>query len=112
MDERTDYVDGRAFGRTIASGQLSDITAPPFTYVGEGERLWAVEYRRDGQALGIEVDLMEWRLKRRWSERGEVGWPMLESPIARQNAIGRVEVGDAVLDYGQGPAWLFASPAT
>ena len=37
---------------------------------------------------------------------------MLESPIARQNATGRVEVGDAVLECGQGPAWLFASPAT
>jgi len=112
MAERADYADGGAFGQAVASGELRDVTAPPFTYAGDGERPWTVEYRRGGQALGIEVDLMEWLLKRRWTERGEVGWPMLESPIARQNAAGRVEVGDAVLACGPGPAWLFASPAT
>jgi len=112
MAERADYADGGALGRAVASGELRDVTAPPFTYAGEGERPWTVDYRRDGQALGIEVDLMEWRLKRRWTERGLLGWPMLESPIARQNATGRVEVEDAVLECGQGPAWLFASRAT
>jgi hypothetical protein len=112
MVERVDYADGGAFGRAVASGELRDVTALPFTYAGDGERPWTVEYSRDDQALGIEVDLMEWRLKRRWSERCDIGWPMLESPVARQNATGRVEVGDAVLECGQGPAWLFASPAT
>ena len=112
LAERPAYPDGGAFGRAVASGQLSDVTAPPFTYAGEGERSWTVEYRRDGQALGIEVDLMEWRLKRRWTDSGDIGWPMFESPIARQNATGRVEVGGAALECGQGPAWLFASPAT
>ena len=112
LAERSAYADGGAFGKVVASGELHDVTAPAYTYDGEGERPWTVEYRRDGQALGIEVDLMEWRLKRRWTERGELGWPMLESPVARQNATGRVEVGDACLECGQGPAWLFASPAT
>ena len=112
LAERSDYPDAAAFGRAIAAGDLRDVTAPPFTYYGEGERLWTVEYRRDGQTLGIEVDLMEWRLKRRWTEAGEPGWPMLASPMARQTASGRVEVGDAVLECGPGPAWLFASPAT
>ena len=112
MAERSSYADGGAFAQAVASGQLRDQAAPPFTYAGEGERPWTVEYRRDGQALGIEVDLMEWRLKRRWTERGEIGWPMLESPVARQGATGRVVVGEAVLECGQGPAWLFASPAT
>ena len=37
---------------------------------------------------------------------------MLESSVARQNTTGRVEVGDAVLECGKGPAWLFASPVT
>lgn len=112
LAERSEYPDGGTFGRVVARGELHDVTAPPFTYYGAGERPWTVEYRRDGHALGIEVDLMEWRLKRRWTGRGEVGWPMLESPIARQNATGRVEVGDAILECGQGPAWLFASPMT
>jgi hypothetical protein len=112
MAERADYPDGGVFGQVVASGQLRDEVAPPFTYVGEGERPWTVEYRRDGRALGIEVDLMEWRLKRRWTEQGAIGWPMLESPIARQNASGRVEAGGALLECGQASAWLFASPAT
>lgn len=112
LAERSAYADGAAFGRAVASGELTDVTALAFTYAGEGERPWTVEYRRDGQTLGIEVDLMEWRLKRRWTERGEMDWPLLESPIARQSASGRVAVGDAALECGQGPAWLFASPAT
>jgi hypothetical protein len=145
MAERAAYPDGGAFAQVVARGRLRDDVAPPFTYAGEGERPWIVEYRRDGQALGIEVDLMEWRLKRRWtggpstssgSENAgaepveashgpstgsgcELGWPMLESPVARQNATGRVEIGNpstgsghAILECGQGPAWLFASPAT
>jgi hypothetical protein len=112
LAEHSAYTDGSAFGKVVASGELHDVTAPAYTYYGEGERPWTVEYRRDGQALGIEVDLMEWRLKRRWTEQGEPGWPMLESPIAGQNATGRVVVGEAVLECGRAPAWLFASPAT
>jgi len=29
--------------------------------------------------LGIEIDLMGWRLLRRWESRGDIGWPMLEA---------------------------------
>ncbi len=112
LAERAAYADGRAFGQVVAGGELRDVTAPAFTYAGVGERLWTVEYRRDGQALGIEVDLMEWRLKRRWTERGELGWPMLAAPMARQAPAGRLEVADAVLECATGPLWLFASPAT
>jgi len=53
---------------------------------------------------------MEWELKRRWTGAGALGWPMLESPYARQNAQGRVVVGDATLTCGAAPAWLFAAP--
>jgi hypothetical protein len=112
LAERSAWADGWAFGQAVAGGGLRDAVAPAFTYAGDGERPWTVEYRRDGQALGIEIDLMEWRLKRRWTEGGALGWPMLESPVARQTITGRVEVGDALLECGQGPAWLFASPAT
>ena len=83
---------------------------PPYVYAGEGERLWTVEYARDGQALGIEVDLMAWTLKRRWTEAGDLGWPMLESPVARQARGGKVTVGDATLECGPEAGWLFACP--
>ncbi|MBN2392419.1 MAG: hypothetical protein JXR84_16940, partial [Anaerolineae bacterium] len=110
--ERAAYSDGRAFGQTVASGALLDETGAPFTYTAEGERLWTVEYGRDGQTLGIEVDLMAWALKRRWTQDGDLGWPMLESPVARQSRTGHIEVGGATLDCATESAWLFASPAT
>jgi len=110
--ERSAYPDGRAFGQAVASGAVVDKTAAPFTYAAAGERLWTVEYSRDGQTLGIEVDLMAWALKRRWTQEGELGWPQLESPLARQSCTGHIEVGGAILDCGKESAWLFASPAT
>ena len=110
--ERSAYPDVRAFGQAVASGTLKDETQAPFTYNGTQPRLWTVEYSRDGQMLGIEVDLMEWALKRRWTQAGDLGWPMLESPIARETRTGRVTVGGATLTCGKEAAWLFASPAT
>jgi hypothetical protein len=110
--ERSAYPDGRALAQTVSSGTLKDDTAPPFTYAGMGERPWVVEYTRDGQTLGIEVDLMTWALKRRWTQDGEVGWPMLESPFASETRTGHVRVGEATLTCGDEAGWLFASPDT
>jgi hypothetical protein len=53
---------------------------------------------------------MAWALVRRWTEDGELGWPMLESPVARQARGGRVSVGQATLDCGPEAGWLFACP--
>jgi hypothetical protein len=110
--ERSAYPDGRAFARVVAGGTLEDVTAPPFTYRGEDERLWTVEYARDGQTLGIEIDLMAWALKRRWTQAGDLGWPMLESPVARESRSGHIALGGATLTCGPEAAWLFASPVT
>jgi hypothetical protein len=96
----------------LASGKLTDATEAPFTYAGEGERLWTVEYSRDGKTLGIEADLMKWELRRRWNEQGEIGWPMLESPVARETRTGQVTLGDAKLQCGKEAGWLFGSPKT
>ena len=108
--ERSHYPDARVFGETVARGCFSDETDPPTTYEEGKERLWRIEYGRDGQSLGIEVDLMEWKWKRRWTQHGEVGFPMLESPIARQTRPGKVTVGAATLTCGEDAAWLFACP--
>jgi hypothetical protein len=56
--ERAAYPDGRAFAETVASGTVVDDTAAPFVYAGGGERLWTVEYVREGESLGIEVEAM------------------------------------------------------
>ena len=110
--ERAAYPDGRAFARVVAGGATKDVTAPPFIYQGEGERPWTVEYTRDGQSLGIEIDLMAWALKRRWTHEGDLGWPMLQSPVAQETRSGHITLGGATLTCGPEAAWLFASPAT
>ena len=102
---------GLAFSQEVAKGVLHDDAAPRFTYMDQGERPWRVEYSRGGETLGIEVDLMEWALSRRWTHDGPLGFPMLESPVARQSGNGLVAVGDAVVTCGHHPAWLFAAPA-
>jgi len=118
MAERADYPDGRAFGRVVAGGDLRDQARAPFVYDGTQPRPWTVSYARDGQELGIEVDLMEWKLRRRWTQAGELGFPMLESAVARQSRSGEIRLGEAVLRWSipgetageLAPAWLFASP--
>jgi len=110
--ERAHHADGKAFGELVARGVVKDHAETPLAYLAGGEQLWAVEYARDGKVLGIEIDLVKWELKRRWTQDGELGWPMLESPVARQTGNGRVVVRDAVLECGESPAWLFADPET
>ena len=112
VTERSAYPDGLAFAQAVAGGTLDDVAALPFTYQGEGERLWSVAYTRDGQALGIEIDLMAWALKRRWTHEGDLGWPMLQSPVAQETHAGHVALGGATLTCGPEAAWLFASPST
>lgn len=108
---RSEYGDGKAFGAVVAQGEWRDDAPPAFTsYRCEGQRPWLVEYARDGKRLGIEINLQEWTLTRRWTHDGELGWPQLEAPMARQNASGKVKVDDAALYCGKAPAWLFASP--
>jgi hypothetical protein len=76
--DRADYANGAAMAAALAGGELSESLDAPFTFPAEGERHYAAFYQRDGRTLGIEVDLMGWRLLRRWDSRGEIGWPMLE----------------------------------
>jgi hypothetical protein len=37
---------------------------------------------------------MAWQLKQRWTEAGDLGWPMLESSVARQARGGKVTAGE------------------
>ncbi len=108
--ERSQHADAVAFAQMVSAGQLLDHAEPAFVYAGERERLWRLEYARDGAALGIEVDLMAWRLRRRWTDVGDLGWPMLASPIARETRSGEVAVGGARLRCGPEAGWLLACP--
>jgi hypothetical protein len=108
--ERAMYPDGRIFANMVISGDVVDDAASPFVYAGERERPWTVAYRREGRELGLEVDLMQWQLKRRWTHEGDLGWPMLASPIARESRDGRVTVGDVTLRCGPEAGWLWVNP--
>ena len=110
LAERTDYASGANFAAEVASGALVDEAAPPATYTAGGARALRVEYARDDRILGIEVDLYEWSLKRRWTQDGSLNWPMHESPYARQSASGQVSIGGATLTCDKGPIWLCACP--
>ena len=108
--ERADYADGRAFGKCVRQAKIQDTTEAPFVYAGERERLWTVNVEREEHTLGIEVDVMAWALKRRWTEKGDLGWPMLESAVARETRTGHVAIGHASLSCGAEAAWLYACP--
>ena len=110
LAERDDYASGADFAAQVATGTLVDEAAPPATYAAGGERALSVEYARDERVLGIEVDLYEWSLKRRWTQDGPLSWPMHESPYARGRALPDRSPSAAPLSpatgarYGSAPA--------
>ncbi|NJN80825.1 MAG: hypothetical protein HC802_00045 [Caldilineaceae bacterium] len=108
--DRSEFTTGQAFGQRIGAGRIVQHLDEPRTYAADGQRSYRVAYSRDERELGIEVDLMEWRLLRRWTQAGEVGWPMLESPFARQEVDGEVELEGATVQCTCGPVWLAKSP--
>ncbi|MCH2665372.1 hypothetical protein MK139_13635 [bacterium] len=109
LADRSENADAAAFCQLVSQGELLDVSDPPFTYDEGKERIWRVTYRRDQLEVGIEVDLMKWKLKRRWTDRGKDTFPPLDSPFARGNRSGHVEIGPAELDCGKQAAWLFAA---
>ncbi len=81
------YTDGAHFGATVAGGTLIEHCDPPYTYPAAGERRYTVYYQRDGHEVGIDIDLMSWQLKRRWTATGDLGWPALETDFAAAQAL-------------------------
>ncbi len=110
LAERSAYDDGQAFVQTIDSGTLIDEADAPFVFDGTTDRNWTVAYSRDDETLGIQIELMHWELKRRWTQDGDLGFPMLKSPMALQNRGGDITIGDATLTCGEEAAWLWANP--
>jgi len=108
--ERSAYPDGAAFAAAVDAGALKDECAPRKTYTASGQRPWTIEYARDGRTLGIEADLYEWRLLRRWTHAGDMDWPRFESPVARETVTGGLDLNGARLACGKDAAWLVAVP--
>lgn len=109
--EGDEYENGAEFAKTLKRGKVIDDLTAPFTYTGGEERLWEVEYARDGKALGMEVDMFNWFASgRRWNEDGEIVFEMLSSRYARQTMNGKIEIEDVTLECGKQSAWLYQSP--
>ena len=92
IGERAGYRDGATFGQQVAQTNFAVEAAAPFTYAASGQRPATFTAARDDAHLGLEIDLMAWDALRRWTQHGELGWPKLEAPLARQHEDGRLEV--------------------
>ncbi|MGB5051395.1 MAG: hypothetical protein WBO46_20775, partial [Caldilineaceae bacterium] len=128
VSDRSDYTNGAEMAQALAGGELSESLDAPYTFPAEGERHYSASYSRDGQTLGIDIDLMGWRLLRRWDSRGDVGWPMLSAfsedfpaeaqrrredsgalYFAQQSNEGRVAAAGAVAECAAAGLWLWGS---
>ena len=107
---RAQFDSGRALHEACADGKLREALDAARTFDGENQRNWTVSYSDGERNLGIEVDLMRWRIQRRWVDGAALGFPMLASPIAIQNRRGDIELGEARLRCGKASAWLLAMP--
>ncbi len=107
---RSSYTSANDVYEAVASGQLSEDLELPRTFDGQSPRKYSAAYSRDERSLGIEVDLMRWRIQGRWADGEDLGFPMLSSPLALQNRSGLIEVADARLTWGKGAAWLTGAP--
>ena len=108
---RRQFSSGRAVHDAFAGGRIKETLDEARTFDGEVQRNWNSQYSGDGRALGIEVDLMRWRIQRRWADGETLGFPMLVSPIALQDRSGCIELGEARLRCAKAPAWLLGLPA-
>ncbi|MBT5832731.1 MAG: hypothetical protein HOH77_21290 [Candidatus Latescibacteria bacterium] len=105
--DRSEFATARSFSKVVSSGQVQLDTT-----TNDSTTTLSLGYTREDRALGLDLDLTKWELKRRWTESGDLGFPMLESSIARQNRDGHVKIGDATLICGKEAGWLFAPPGT
>ena len=107
---RSRYGSGKDLYEAFAGGQLIEELEDARTFDGANSREWRLAYQRDDLALGMNVDLMRWRIQRRWAGGANLGCPMLDSPVALESRSGLIELGDARLTCGSNPAWLIAVP--
>ena len=107
---RSRYADGKAVFNAFKRGRLKEQVDDARTFDGENSRPWSVAYQGGDHELGIEVDLMRWRIQRRWTHDGDRGLPMLASPLARESRSGVIKVGHATLRCGEEAAWLVGLP--
>ncbi|GAL89494.1 hypothetical protein [Jejuia pallidilutea] len=113
MANKTDYKSPSDFAKTINSGTFEDVCDPKKTYTGTETRKWLLEYKREGRALGIEVDLFDWfQPTKRWTDKGEITLPMLESKWAIEDRSGDISIQNVQLKTKENEvSWMYVSPS-
>lgn len=108
--EKSAYASLKSFSAEMATSSFRDESSIAENRSSNGSnRPWILECKRDGNAVGISVDLNDWKLLRRWNEKGDLDYPLLESPVARQSSGGIIEVEGARLDCGQAKVWIYGN---
>ncbi|MEE3233307.1 MAG: hypothetical protein VX294_04010 [Candidatus Latescibacterota bacterium] len=110
LSERSNYKTGADLSEMIQSGLLVDKAQAPSTYIEGVNRKHFVEYSRDDQVIGIEIDLFSWSIIKRWTQDGVLNLPMHKSPYAQQIKSGTLSQGGATIESEKGPIWLYACP--
>lgn len=108
--KRSHYDSGKAVFDAVADGRIVETLDDAHTFDGVAPRLWSVSHATPDQDFGIEVDLMRWRMTRRWADGENLGFPMLSSPVAVEGRSGYLELGAARMRCGNGAAWLVGIP--
>ncbi len=106
--ERADYATVEDFIAATRAAHITETIAGPFTGIGDQPRPWRIDYQRGEDQLGMELDLMSWTVRERWSENGPVELPQLSAPFAAQSRGGVVQVGGARLEAPGRDAWVVA----
>jgi hypothetical protein len=107
--EKSAFPSLARFSEAVSSGAVIDQIGPPRREHHSKKRICKVGYSRDDRAIGLEVDLMQWRLIRRWNEQGDVQYPLLAAAAARQSDAHIVEAAGAVLRKSFGNFWLYGN---
>lgn len=94
------------FSSGISAADLQESTGSG----NANQRKLEARYSRQGQALGIEVDLVTGELMRRFTEQGDMDLPKMMSSIALHSDSSPIIIGEARLDFGAGDAWLLSLP--
>ena len=71
-----------------------------------------MEYARDNESIGIELDMMEFEIEKIWTKDKDLDlYPMLDSSIAIQKLEGDILLNNSKLScQGSGARWLVAIP--
>ena len=108
--ECSNYESIEAFADVVSKGELSDeVEDAVDRFSRNQERKWRVAYNRDGKELGIEVDLIHWKLLSRWNNVGPLKYPLLESRNSVQRMGGDFSVGAAKVGPCRGSVWLYGN---